>query len=354
MSRVQRDGKIHRYGILSSGEELSIRRLLATLLLLTGLGLLLLLLWDPYPETSKTFDKKENGLWLGHKWYTGHGVRDGKPVTQDETSELLETLRRYGIRYGFVHVGPIGEDGTLPDPSGPTLEALRQEARETRLLAWVGARVDRIDLTNATFKTNLLQTLSMLQSEGFDGVHFDFEPMHDFEDGYLEILDAVRAQMGEDFIISQATPRAGPFGIVLGPLKQSFWSEEFYRETMERSDQTVVMAYDTNLGFPTAYVTFVRHQTNLMIDWACSTPGHEALIGVPTHEDVPLYSDPEIENLATALPGVRSALESRQHESECVSGVAIYANWVTDESEWRDYETHWMNPGEGDKNEIRK
>ncbi len=121
---------------------------------------------------------------------------------------------------------------------------------------------------------------------------------------------------------------------------------------MERSDQTVVMAYDTNLSFQRGYVAFVRHQTNLMIDWACSTPGHEALIGVPTHEDVPLYSDPEIENLATALPGVRSALESQQDEAQCISGVAVYANWVTDESEWQDYQRHWMKPGEGVNDEI--
>ena len=314
----------------------------------------MLLLWNPYPETTVSFDKKKNGLWLGHKWYTGHGVRDGKPVTQQETTELLDILSRYGIRYAFVHVGPVARDGTLPDLPGATLGVLRHGAEDTRLLAWVGARVDRIDLTDPAFKANLWKTIATLQSEGFDGVHFDFEPMHDFENGYLEILDGVRAEMGEGFIISQATPRAGPFGIVFGPLKPSFWSEEFYRQTMERSDQTVVMAYDTNLGFRSGYVTFVRHQTNLMIDWACTTPDHEALIGVPTHEDVPLYSDPKIENLATALPGVRSALESRLHESECISGVAVYANWVTDESEWRDYETHWMKPDEGDSNEIRE
>ena len=325
-----------------------------TLVFLTGLSLLVLLLWNPYPETTASFDKKENGLWLGHKWYTGHGVRDGKPVTRQETVDLLGILHRYGIRYAFVHVGPVAGDGTLPDPAGTTLAAIDQGAGETRLLAWIGARVDRIDLTDPTFKTNLLRSISILQSEGFDGVHFDFEPMHDFEDGYLEILDGVRAQMGENFIISQATPRAGPFGIAIGPLKQSFWSQEFYRQTMERSDQTVVMAYDTNLGFRNGYVTFVRHQTSLMIDWACTTPGHEALIGVPTHEDVPLYSDPQIENLATALPGVRSALEARPDESECISGVAVYANWVTDESEWRDYETHWMSPAEGDNHEIRE
>ena len=316
------------------------------LLFLIGLSILPLLLWDPYPTTKTSFDKRENGLWLGHKWYTGYGVRDEAPVTQQESTELIESLDRHGIRHIFIHVGPAGEDGTLPDPPGPTPDILSRRAPEVQMLAWVGARVDRIDLTNPIFKTNLLESIATLQEEGFDGVHFDFEPMRDFEAGYLEILDAVRARMGGGFIISQATPRAAPFGIALGPLRRSFWSEDFYRETMVRSDQTVVMAYDTRLNFRKGYVAFVRHQTNLMADWACSIPGHEALIGVPAHEDVPIYSNPEIENIHTAALGVRSALESRQADSNCISGIAVYANWVTDDSEWQDYRHHWTNPEE--------
>ena len=320
------------------------------------LGLSLVIAWflNPYPSTTRTFDRKANGIWLGHKWYTGYGVRDHAPVTAEDTQALLETLNLYGMRYGFVHVGPVEEDGTLPDPPGPALEALKKGADQTRFLAWVGARVDRIDLTNPTFRANLMKSIADLEEQGFSGVHFDFEPMRDFEAGYLDILDDVRRDMGDEFVISQATPRAAPFGFAFGPLQRSFWSEAFYRETMKRSDQTVVMAYDTNLGLRFAYVAFVRHQTNLMIDWACSTPGHEALIGVPSYEDVPLYSDPEVENLETALNGVRSALESQAEASECITGVAVYANWVTDESEWQDYRLHWMKPDKGAQDEISR
>lgn len=320
------------------------RRLFAGLVVLFGAGLFILLLWDPHPETTESFDRGRNGLWLGHKWYTGFGVRSGLAVTPEETARLAENLRRHQVRYAFVHVGPAGDDGRLPDSAGPILTELRKAAPQVQILAWLGARVDRIDLSNPLFQSNLLDSISTLRSEGFDGVHFDFEPMRDFEDGYIDLLERVRDRMGSDFIISQATPRAGPFGIAVGPMRRSFWSKEFYRETMNRSDQTVVMAYDTNLSFRKGYVAFVRHQTNLLADWACNVPGHEALIGIPAHEDVPTYADPEIENIHTAVLGVRSALESRSDGSECVSGVAVYANWVTDESEWNQYRLHWMNP----------
>ena len=314
------------------------------LVFLIGFAVFAFLSWDPSPKTNTSFDLKKNGLWLGHKWYTGLGVRSGDPVTTEDSRELIEDLEKHGISHVFIHVGPAGPDGTLPHPAGASLETLRKSQPQLQMLAWLGARVDKLDLTDPTFLINLENSIEQLRNEGFDGVHFDFEPMRDFEDGYLELLERVRQRMGKNFTISQATPRAGPFGISVGPLKSSFWSEEYYRETMLRSDQTVVMAYDTNLSFKKGYITFVRHQTHLMADWACSTPGHEALIGIPAYEDVPLYSDPEIENIRTASLGVRSALESRDGDAGCIRGVAVYANWVTDDDEWKDYQNYWVKP----------
>ena len=101
------------------------------------------------------------------------------------------------------------------------------------------------------------------------------------------------------------------------------------------------MAYDSHLSFSRAYVEFVRWQAGNLLDWACSVPDHELLIGIPSYEDVPIYSDPEVENLRTASFGVRSALEKRAEHSACFRGVAVYANWVTDAHEWRQFERFW-------------
>ena len=83
-----------------------------------------------------------------------------------------------------------------------------------------------------------------------------------------------------------------------------------------------------------------------MAKWACSVPEHEALIGVPAHEDVPTYADPEVENIHNASLGVRAALESNPEAMGCVSGIAVYSNWVTDDSEWDQYRRHWLDPAE--------
>jgi hypothetical protein len=302
----------------------------------------LLLVWDPYPTGNRSFDRSRNGLWLGHKWYTGHGVRDGAPVTRADLDTLTRDLARHGIRYAYIHAGPLRADGGIDDEAGEMLAALLAATPDVVALAWLGTRVDKMTLDDAAFRAGTLATLHALRDQGFAGVHFDLEPLRDAHPGYLELLREVRREMGPQFRISQATPRAAPFGLALGPLRRSFWSGDFYRETMAHTDQTVLMAYDSTLTFPKAYVEFVRYQTGLLVDWACAQPGHELLIGIPSYEDVPLYSDPLIENLRTAAQGVRAALERLPEPPDCFSGVAIYANWVTDEEEWATYQHHWI------------
>ena len=135
-----------------------------------------------------------------------------------ELVDLEENLRRHGILDLFIHVGPALPDGSLKDAPGELFSDLRSAFSGERVLAWVGARVETIPLDEASFQRSLIATLEGLRAAGFDGVHFDFEPMMDYHPGYLELLSRVRAAMGRDFIISQATPRASPIGIAPWPL----------------------------------------------------------------------------------------------------------------------------------------
>lgn len=130
--------------------------------------------WQPYPTSSRRFDKGRNGLWIGHQWYTGIEVDSGRDVPEADLRQLLETVRRHRIRYLYVHAGPVRPDASVRDRP-------------------------------------------------------------------------VRERFGEDYFLSHATRRAGPFGVTAGLLSSWFWSEEFYRATMEIADQTVLMGYDTRL-----------------------------------------------------------------------------------------------------------
>ncbi len=323
------------------------RLLLLSVLILFSAGVLTSLAWDPYPLTKRGFDRQVNGIWLGHKWYTGKNVRTDQPVQLADLHIMKENLARHGIRDLFVHVGPVLPDGNIRDRPGTILAHLRRSVPNGRLLAWLGARLDTIPLNEARFRKAVISTLMDLRRQGFDGVHFDLEPVPDGKIDYLTLLAEVRQALGPDFIISHATPRAGPMGISIGPLRRSFWSKDFYRATMLLTDQTVVMAYESGLDFRKGYVAFVRHQTRLLARLGCAIPGHEVLIGIPSYEDKPFYSKREIENIRTASLGVRAGLESLSIPTECLKGVAIYANWVTDKKEWQDFRHHWMREIQG-------
>ncbi len=348
---MSRSGSGVRLGPVSSGRNERENRLknwlLLSLVIPVGLGILTSLAWDPYPRSDSSFDRKNNGVWIGHKWYTGRNVRTGIPVEDEELAHLRHRLTRHGIRDLFVHVGPLQADGSVHDDAGSLFRELREALPDSRLLAWMGARLNRVPLAEADFAQGVVATARKLRSQGFDGIHFDLEPLHDGTTAYLDLLLKVRRALGDDFIISQATPRVGPFGLSIGPLRRSFWSSDFYRKTMELSDQTVVMAYESGIVFPKGYVAFVRHQTRLLSELTCTIPGHEFLIGIPSFEKLPPHSKREAENIRTASQGVRAGLESLESDRACLQGVSVYANWVTDDNEWRDYRRYWMLEGWG-------
>ncbi len=304
-------------------------------------------LWSPYPTTERRFDQGRNGLWLGHRWLTGREVRTGKPVAEADRNQLLQTLGSHGIRWAFVHAGPIKSDGSVADLPGEYLaELVRLSPPGVRFLPWLGALSHHLAMGNPQWRQSFLRTLQAWRDAGFAGVHLDIEPLRDEHPGYSELLMEIRAHFGPDYVISHATRRAGPYGWTAGPLHENFWSERYYRELMELTDQTVLMAYDTTFSREKLYVGFVGHQAGLLLDWACALPRHQVLIGIPSFEDAPAVSIPRVENLRSASLGVRAALE-RRNPARCFEGVAVYAEWVTDASEWQDYRRFWMDGNEG-------
>ncbi len=321
-----------------------VRRAAKGLLLLITLavaGALAWRIWQPLPRSERRFDRGLNGLWVGHQWYTGRSVRGGGLVGPGERQAFVGSLKRHHIKWVFVHAGPINEDGSIADLPGNFSATLRRDTPEINWIPWLGGDTRKLHLADAAWRAQVVATVTRLRDAGFHGVHLDLEPVDDHEPGYLELFDELRAALGGDFLLSHATRRAGPFGVAAGPMGKWFWSESFYRAAMARTDQTVLMAYDTSINVKKSYIAFVSLETGLLLDWACAMPRHRVLIGIPSYEDVPRLSNPKVENIEDAALGVRAALEQNAARMKCFDGVAVYADWVTDEDEWAAYERTW-------------
>jgi len=304
------------------------------------------IVWEPRPETEERFDRGANGLWIGHKWFTGVSVRGEEPVTNEDLEALAHTVERHGIRYLYHHVGPVLVDGSIDDTPSDLPARLMAATPDAFHLAWLGGLTSKLDLSDPQWVEGFLATARRMTGLGYHGVHLDFEPLIDDHPGYVELLAALRHELGPDALISHATRRSAPFGISIGFMDHYCWSAGFYRRTMALADQTVLMGYDTGLDKPEYYLAFIGHQTRLLVRWAAGRPGHQVLIGIPSYEEGSPASDPRVENLANGALGVRRGLEQEGTGDGAFTGVAIYANWVTDEGEWGDFRRHWMERDE--------
>jgi hypothetical protein len=299
--------------------------------------------WEPGPSTSFCFDKGTNGIWIGHQWYTGYTVKTGAPVSVYDRDELVSRLQRYRIKYVYIHAGPVQADGTIVDTPGLFFDTLKKMTPGVVYLPWIGGNARTLRIADPAWRAAFLQTLGRLHAAGFGGVHLDFEPVTSFQPGYLELLEEIRAAFEGEFFLSHATRRMDPFGGLVPILSGLCWSPDFYAACMRRTDQTVLMGYDTCLKLRKPYVAFIRYQTGRLLRLAAEVPGHRLMIGVPSYEDVPKLSDPRIENIRNAASGVRAALEEDTSTGSTFDGVAVYAHWTTDMREWKYYEVYWMN-----------
>ena len=180
-----------------------------------------------------------------------------------------------------------------------------------------------------------------LVDEGFDGVHVDVEPVDDGNDEYLALLRAMRTAVGKGHVLSVSAIRPAPVGLPRAP--NFAWSPSYYGRVAATVDQLVIMAYDTALPTASLYQRYVRWAAR-SVAGTLDASGSEArvLMGVPTYEPYTFMHRRGVETPENSLAGVVAGLRGLG-AGGTFEGVAIYAEWTTDEKEWAAYERQWRN-----------
>jgi len=298
--------------------------------------------WNPGPSSDQSFDSGGNGLWISGKWYTGVEYVSGTPLTSENMRSLITVLRSNRIRYAYVRAGEISESGTIEHMPSPFFFELQAMAPDIIFLPWVSGSGDKLALSSQEWRDRVVQSIGRLYSLGVRGIHLNIEPVRDSQPGYIELLQEIDKRMEGEFFVSNASRRITPMGINCPLTRSRFWSRTFYCSAMRHSNQTVLMGYNTALPSSKLYCAYIKHQTNLLLNWASDIEGHQVLIGIPAYEHVPHLSNPKIENVPNAISGIRASLESFQEPPSCFQGVSIYANWYTSPREWAQYQSHWL------------
>lgn len=273
--------------------------------------------------------QSRNGLWLRYTWYFGER-------TAQEVSKLGPRLQRDGIRYAFFHVRNISREGKLvhrKEAQARVLnDTLRAAAPGVKRIAWIyaGNRTadGLVDWNRPEIRRQMVAEAKWLvETCGFDGVQWDCEIAPRSDAGIFALLLESRAAFGTDVFIGFAAPMWLPT-LGIG------WDDASFASIAKVCDQIAVMAYDTGAYFPRAYASLVAAQRD-RISRAISGTRCRLIIGLPTYGPGLPSHNTRAENLEIALRGVRQA-------SEPIEGVALFADYTTDDREWATYRREWL------------
>ena len=309
-----------------------------------------------YP--SAHFNRGQNAVWLEHVWA-------GQYHTAEDYDALAAQLRREQIKYVFAHVGPLSSDGTIPENLAvwaPDLAAaLHARVPGIKVLAWVGQLEaasgapanEVVNLANASTRLTIAATSArFVTADGFDGVHYDIEPISNNNSHFLDLLIETRTLLPTGALISVSAQKWAPNAHIADLLYHAgragqWWTSYYLAAVAAHVDQMAVMTYDTGMPTSRAYEIFVQQETKHILE-AISTAQHppQLLIGVPTYSGDSAWFHASAENMTTALVGVTAGLNSSTNTSPFV-GVAIYRLAVTSDSDWGVYNRVWLGQRAG-------
>jgi hypothetical protein len=284
-----------------------------------------------------------DALWLGHAWVDGR-------KTAGDVRTLAARLRKTGIRDVYVHSGPFDPDGMLPAGKHPRaadfLKWWREELPKVRVSAWLGQKVDGVlDLDDPVSRRRVLDGARAIMALGFDGVHYNFEPIGDGDTDFLDLLTQTRAIVG-DGLLSTSTPQIEPFPLVRPAARavtgrDKYWSPDYFGQVAKLTDQVAIMTYDSYLPFPSVYGGYVVRQSSLALELVPEEK--TVLIGAPAYHDHGVSWADDAESVEKAARGARLALTSYGKPRERF-GLALYVDFAATKEDWAEYEKFWFKP----------
>jgi hypothetical protein len=321
-------------------------RLAVLVLLASAVGLVYFAYIPGGDANPHPFNHDRNAVWLEHRW-----LEEPHPV--EEMEALFAKLRRRGIAYAYPHLIPFDARGELSphdrEQMRTFLAVARRLAPDLHLLPWVGGlrvgykrhRPGTVSLADLNQRQRIVAEVRGLMDEGFDGIHLNIEPINDGNVEFLALLRSLRNAVGPGRVLSLAAIRPSPVGIPFAP--NFVWSPEYYARVAAVSDQIVIMAYDTAIPTPPLYRRYLAWAT-ASVAGALVASGSDArvLMGVPTYEDYGFMHRRGVETVDNALYGIVAGLRGLG-AGGTFEGVALYAEWTTDDEDWATYERVWRN-----------
>lgn len=323
-----------------------LRCVMAAIAIAAMIGIFTLLrhAWTP-PDCIMPVDTlPENAAWLSVDWTSR--VPDHMMVRQLAVDAYARRLR-----YLLPFVSYVRPDGTFNPTythAAEFVSVYRSFDKRSRLLAWIGIPVRNtqpfgmhgwVDLADSNERRKIADFAAYLtHTIGFDGVHLDVEPVAGDNAHYLRLLEEVRIAIGTSHLLSVAGNHWQPMMLSRLPFVRAYgWSGEYLQAVAMRADQIVAMAYDSSAPWAALYRFWIREQVRGLNQALVNSPA-QLIIGVSVSREVTWTHNPTAENLHNGLAGVCAALSRIGPMERKVAGIAMYASWEADVSDWMTWE----------------
>lgn len=235
----------------------------------------------------------------------------------------LDKFKQNNIKYLITDVGDTSVNGKIITPKEQIIDFInfvnayeKKSGYDFDLLPYSEIVLDKYNLETPNFQNNLIEDYVYLNQIGFNGVLIDIEKIPPNQRTiYINFIDRLKNSLPPKFIIS----------VYSGQLSDSpnewEWPPEFMKEVSDKVDIISFGAYDTGLATNEEYISYIKEQ---IIKINSLNSNAKFLFGLPTHKNPP----ETIENAITAFT------ESPSFKEEKFIGLAIFAEWTTDDSEW--------------------
>ncbi len=294
------------------------------------------------------FNRGQNAAWLGVEWSM-------EPHGDQEIATLVADLRERQIRTIFVYASYLKPHNIFNPTYSYAADFVRQVKSwdvSLEVQAWIGvplaapmgssAGVGYVDLTDLPTRQVVVQfAADLLRDAGFDGLHLNAEPVGNDDQALLHLLRELRLALGPNKQLSLAVPAKLPLVGELPVLKQSVWSEKYYRAVAAQVDALAVMTYDSAMPAAFLYRSWQQLQVVSLSRALANVPA-KVYLGIPTSKETTNAHLPWAENMRAGLAGVITGLNDNESQPSAITGVAIYPYWETTEDEWQTYAELWL------------
>lgn len=315
-------------------------------------------------QPHRTSLGQDNAVWAQSLYLRGYQPTTQESLTQKHRDNFKRILRENKIRYAYLFAGPYEADGHLPpyafSPTAiETVRDIQHDCPETILLPWVGGVVNKtVFLDKAQWVSNAIQdTVNLQRTLNVPGVHINFEFFtHRISDEFFAGLGGIE-HYGDDEIhfleqLRSALPHAFLSTVVVSTApKTKHWKRtntpaEIFRMA-KIVDQIAILCYDTSLKKQADFRDSLQDQLRDIRQWKAITPRTQFLIAIGTFinkQELWQFRDLEIESIPNTLTTLKDLLPpSSKTEPILVDGLAIFAEWTTDENEWQLLRQHWFS-----------